>query len=107
MRKIDLINYDVEVPKEGGGKKTIPYQVKDSIQMALYNPELRLDYKSLFENDRVAQKIVSAQGSVLLEESEYEKLKHAFEIIKGFGKEDVELVRRILEAPPIEVKEVP
>ena len=104
MRKIDLTNYDVEVLTEKGFE-TKPFSAKIAMAAILYHPDLRLGYKELFENDRVAQKINSAQDSVLLEEAEYLKLKHAFETIKGFGREDVELVRRVLEAPEVEVKE--
>lgn len=104
LRRIDLSEYEVELLGDNGYVK-VPYPVKDSIDAALYNPNLKLNYKELFENDRVAQKIRSSNGSVLLEESEYNKLKHAFEVIEGFTKKDLELVRRIIEAPEVDVKE--
>jgi hypothetical protein len=104
MRRIDLTDYPTEVPTEEG-MKTVSYSVKTSIELALYNPELKLNYKELFENDRVAQKIQKANGSVLLEESEYEKLRTAFEGIKGLRKADIELVRRVMESPEVTVKE--
>ena len=104
MRKIDLSNYGVEVETQEG-KKSIPYNVKGSLVDSLYHPELRLGSRELFENDRVAQKINSSEGYVLLEEADYQKLKLAFDTIKGFRKEDVELVKRVLEAPEVEVQE--
>jgi predicted glycosyltransferase involved in capsule biosynthesis len=100
LRRIDLKNYDV-----GEGDKKFPYDVKGSMVNALFNPDLRLGFKELFENDRVAQKINSAQDHVLLEEAEYQKLKQAFESFRGYNKEDVELVRRVLEAPETNVIE--
>ena len=104
MRKIDLSNYDVEVATKDG-KQKIPYDVKGSMVDGMYHPELRLGSRELFENDRVAQKINSSDEYVLLEEADYQKLKLAFDTIKGFRKEDVELVKRVLEAPEVEVKE--
>ena len=104
MRKIDLTSYDVTI-MEKDQMMTVPYDVKGSIVNGLYHSELRLGYKELFENDRIAQKVKNSNGFVLLEEAEYEKLKQAFEIIRGFTKEDVELVRRVIEAPEVSVKE--
>jgi hypothetical protein len=96
MRKIDLSNYAIP---EG------VYDVKGSMQAPLYSPELRLDYRELFENDRVAQKINNANESVLLEEADYLVLKNAFISFRGYGKNEVELVRRVLEAPEVDIKE--
>lgn len=104
MRRIDLTDYETEVLTEDG-IKTIPYNVKESIDLAMYHPDLKLGWRELFENDRVAQKIKSANGSVLLEESEYTSIKRVFETIQGFRKQDLELVRRVLEAPKVEVTE--
>jgi len=104
MRRIDLTDYEVEVLREEG-KRMEPYFVKDSIESMLYHPDLKLGYKQLFENDRVAQKIRSANGSILLEESEYERVRQAFEGLTGYTKHDVELVRRVMEAPEVAVKE--
>ena len=104
MRKIDLTSYDVTV-MEKDQMVTLPYDVKGSLINGMYHSELRLGYKELFENDRIAQKIRNSDGFVLLEESEYESVKHVFETIRGFTKEDVELVRRVIEAPEVSVKE--
>jgi hypothetical protein len=40
-----------------------------------------------------------------VEEDDYRKLRQAFETIQGFTKNDVELVKRVLEAEEIEVAE--
>lgn len=101
MRKIDLTNYNVEV-SEG---KTLPYEVKKSITLALFNPELRLGMMDLLDNDRLSQKIKNSDGFVLLEEDEYNRLMRAFSGIHGFTNNDVELVKRILDAPIVGVKE--
>jgi len=104
MRKIDLSDYTVNTLTEQG-EKPFPYSVKQSIEIALYHPDLKLNFRDLLENDRVAQKIKQANGFILLEESEYLRVRLAFESIKGFRKEDVELVKRVIEAPEVEVQE--
>ena len=104
MRKIDLSDYTVNTLTEQG-EKPFPYSVKQSIEIALYHPDLKLNFRDLLENDRVAQKIKQANGSILLEENEYIRVKHAFETIQGFRREDVELVKRVIEAPEVEVQE--
>ena len=102
MRKIDLTEYDAEVLTEEG-TKTLPYSVKETLDIVLYHPDLKLGYRELFENDRVAQKIRASNGSVLLEESEYIRLKSALETIHGFMKKDLEMVRRVMDAPEVAV----
>jgi hypothetical protein len=104
MRRIDLSDYTIDMPTEQG-MKPYPYSVKQSIELAMYHPDLKLNYKDLMDHDRIAQKIKQADGFILLEESEYSRVRLAFENIKGFRKEDVELVRRVIDAPEVEVQE--
>lgn len=85
--------------------KQIPYHIKDSIEVALYHPDLKLNSYGLMKANKVDQKIKSAQDTILLEEADYDTLKMAIETITGFTKQDVEFVRRVLEAPEVEVKE--
>jgi hypothetical protein len=77
MRKIELQNYLVELTRENG------------------------EVESIEEAE-----IVEGNGSILVEEDDYRKLRQAFETIQGFTKNDVELVKRVLEAEEIEVGEV-
>jgi hypothetical protein len=105
MRKIDLTSYDVTVPDRSGNFETLPYDVRGSLADGMYHPDLRLNHKDLFTNDRIAQKILKSEGSVLLEDSEYERVKSMIETVTGFRKEDVEFVRRVIEAPEVTVKE--
>ena len=100
MRKIDLSDYEVEI---GGQKK--PYQMKKSLEMLLFHPDLKLNFYTLMENHKVAQKILSSNGQVLLEDSEYERLETSVKSISGFTQPDIEFVRRILEAEKVEVVE--
>jgi hypothetical protein len=105
MRKIDLTSYDVTVPDGKGGEQTLPYDVRGSLVDGMYHHDLRLNSKDLFAHDRIAQKIQNSNGFVLLEDSEYERVKSTIETITGFRKEDVEFVRRVIDAPEVTVKE--
>lgn len=100
MRKIDLSDYEVDV----GGKPT-PYLMKKSIEFAMFNPELRLNWVDLLLHYEIVKKIKNAEGSILLEESEYSRIKLAVENIHGFTADDVEFVNRIMHAPEVEVVE--
>jgi hypothetical protein len=96
MRKIILAPYQFE------GRD---YQVKESLSSLLFIPGLSLTARQVVENDRLACKIERANGSVLLEEAEYETLKRAVEAFRGYSRADLELVTRVLEAPEIGVVE--
>ena len=105
MRKLSLKNYKVEVMTEKG-TEFIDYQVVQSLINVLFHPELQLGGMALLEQNELAGKILVNDGKeILLEDSEYAKVKQPFDIIKGFGKNDVELVRRILQAETVEVAE--
>jgi len=96
MRKLNLTPYKVD---------TQDYDVKTVMASILFHPDLRVSARNLMVADRLAQKIESGNGSVLLEESEYERLKTAVETITGWGRGDLEFVQRVLDAPEIDVKE--
>jgi len=83
----------------------IPYNVKESLVACLFHPDLKLGARELVTRDRIATKIEEAEGAVLLEEVEYQKLLSAFETVKGFGKAEIELVTRVFEAEEIAVAE--
>ncbi|MCK9592317.1 MAG: hypothetical protein M0Q91_09960 [Methanoregula sp.] len=97
MRKIDVSDYEV------GGSGSYP--VKGTLIQLLFNPELKLSARDLIPQDAIARKIESANGTLLLEESEYQKVKAAIETVKGYGRADLEFVNRILNAPEVPVKE--
>ncbi|MEN6396736.1 MAG: hypothetical protein ABFC78_09665 [Methanoregula sp.] len=105
MREINLDPYFVEAELPDGTKKPFPYIVKQSICGALFLPEQRLGMAELLDNDRLAQKIKAwPEGSpLLLEEAEYQKIRAAFEAHRGYTEHDVELVRRIMNAPEVAV----
>lgn len=107
MKKIKLEDYEVEVRTPKEGIKQTNYEVKTSIIGLLFQPELRLSGVELLKQNKLAEKILQYKDSeILLEDAEYNKIKQAVDVVKGFGKNDVELVRRILEAEDVSVKEV-
>jgi hypothetical protein len=105
MKKIDVRNYFVSVTIDDGTTVEVPYNVKESLVSCIFHPELKLGGRDIIERDVIAKKIESAEDYVLLEDAEYQKLLNAFETVHGFGKAEVELVRRVFEAEDVEVVE--
>ena len=85
------------------------YLVKESIEnVLLANGSFttqQLSMPELLRNARIAEKIKSGSDEILLEDSEFETLKRAFSAYRGFGKFDVELLRRIEAVETVEVQE--
>ena len=106
MRKIELQNYLVKLTRENGEVESKPYNVKESIISCFLHPALKLTGRELLLRGKLTKQIEEANGSILMEEENYRKLKQAFERIEGFTRNDMELVRRVLEAEEIEVKEI-
>lgn len=106
MRKIELQNYLVKLTRENGEVESKPYNVKESIISCFLHPALKLTGRELLLRGKLTKRIEEAAGSILIEEENYRKLKQAFERIEGFTRNDMELVRRVLEAEEIEVEEI-
>lgn len=98
MRKINLQDYSVEVVGPDGNKRTIPYNVKDSLVSLLFIKELKLNAAQLLKQNILANKILGAGDEIVLEEEEYERVLAAVNKLEGFSKNDVELVSRVVEA---------
>ncbi len=106
MRKLDLTNYQytqkVQNPVSGGIEEmTLPYLVKDSILNIMFLPSLRLQGAALVKQNVLAMKIEQADGEILLEEEEFERVKQAAEAYPAQSRADVELIDRILNKTPI------
>ena len=105
MRKISFENYNVPVQTPEGEKRDIPYEVKDSIVSLLFHPDLKLSGMELLKQNELAGKILHSEDpEILFEEAEYNKIKQAINVVTGYGRNEVELVRRVLEAPEVEVE---
>jgi len=104
MKKIIITNYKVK-GLEDGKLVEVDYDVKEAIIAVIFHPSLRLDGRALLLRGKLADKIEAAKGEILLEDASYASIKSAFELVEGFGKNDLELVKRVLEAETVEVKE--
>lgn len=106
LRKLYIKNYDVTVYNPDGTTRTEQYNIKDSIANLLLNPQLGLNGKELLISFSVTQKINQCpEDFVLLENTDYNKILGAIDQLKGLGKNDVELVRRIYECEDVEIEE--
>ena len=110
MRRIDLAPYPVSAtfpdPDKPGSVKTVsqPFDVTGSVVTVLFGRGA--DGRELLKRDGIAKKIEAAKGkAVLLEEEEYQTLLAAFRDWKTFTRYEVELIRRVEDAPKVEVGE--
>ncbi len=113
MRRIDLSSYDYEakgqsVCKACNGTGLVPevlptpYNVRANLIEALYSPELKLSARQVLDQEDLARKIRDCpDGFILLEEEEYNRALQAINSARGFGKADVEFVRRIVDAEKV------
>ncbi len=111
MRKLNLKDYmvTVEAPDQMNPGQVIkgefPYRFKDSILNLLFSRELQLSGAELVKQNVLAMKLETCKDDeILLEEDEYQRIKQAIDVFKGFNRNDVELVERINGAEVVEVK---
>lgn len=88
-----------------GGTKEVEYDTKTFLIAALLHPQLRLTGKELLARGALMDKIESCDGTLLVEEADYSKMKQAFETVQGFTLNDMTLVKRVMEAKQVDVKE--
>ncbi len=87
------------------GDLTPEYNVRNSMIEVMFHPGLQLGPRDILDRDHLAIKIKDwPDNSLLLEEEEYKKVVAGLEIVRGLGRESVEFVKRILNAPEIEVQ---
>ena len=109
MRRLDLAEFEVSSAPYGtisgdGAGELLTYNVRQSLTELLFSFKYR--GPELLEADALARKIRDwTGGDLLLEEEEYARLRRIVEELDVFGPQDVELVRRVLEAPEVEVEE--
>jgi len=114
MRKIDLTPFTIEVvvsdrDSAGGTQfRTIVQQypfISNVVEITL-SAKNQVTARQLLERNMVCQKLIEAeragQTELLLLDTEYESLKTSVENFVGLGKQDLEMVKRILNAPQVE-----
>lgn len=122
---VTLLNPDVgkPMPNPDAGKcladgsvglATIPepasvdqqFQMKNSLVEILMARDNQLGGRELLERDKLGRRILdSNDGSILLEEADWNRLVRSAETVMGLGRQEVEMVRRIFEAEEVEVEE--
>ena len=114
MRKLKIADYlvKIRVPDQMNPGQVIegeyPFHVKDSILNLMFNPDLKLSGADTIRQNVLAMKIESCPDEeIMLEDEEYQRIKKAFDIFRGFNRNDVELIRRIEEAEVVKVEEKP
>lgn len=105
MRRLELSDYTVTLRNEAGELEDLTYPVKDSLVELLLARSLQIAGRELIIRDDIARKILAADGVILLEEEEYQRLVTSAEVVTGQGRTDVGLIRRIFDAPEVEVEE--
>jgi hypothetical protein len=100
VKFIDVTDYPV-VAQTPEGEVVAPYQVRASLINLLFSQQ-NLGAMEILERDDIARKIrdsvADESGILSLEDAEFKMLETATKAFKGFGKNDVELVRRVLNA---------
>ena len=79
------------------------YNIKEPVVNMLFNPQLHLNMRDAIRNDTLAKKIESSNKEILFTKDEADIIHNAFESFAGFGRFDVELVRRIESMPEVDV----
>lgn len=101
MRKLDLTDYSFGLDNEN------TFSVRPSIAAILFNEE-KLDGREIIRRDELAQKVESCpEDTILIEESEWTKIVNGLKAtdLKPHGRGIVEFVKRVLDAPVVDVKE--
>ena len=99
MRKIDLTSYSV------GDEHT--FDVRQSLIAVLFNED-KLDGREVIRRDELARRIETwPETDLLLEETEWHKFVSGLKAtdLKPHGRSIVEFVRRVLDAPIVDVEE--
>lgn len=102
--KIDLRNYQVQVATDRKGVAVFDdYDVKDSLVRMLWNPALELTVEQAFETKPLVDRIRATKDGIVIDQSDYVRLKKALAVIRGAQEDDLELFRRIRDAKEVEL----
>lgn len=101
MKKIPVIDYTVSI---NGQDQTYP--MREALAEVLFHPAIKIVALELLKRDDLARKILACEDEfLLLEDAEYGKVKEAVSRVDTFTRNDVEFVRRVLNAETVEVVE--
>ena len=101
MKALNIADYNVSLPVDGV-EKDVPYAVRPSLINLLFS-QRELGAMEVLERDDLARKIRDWDGdTLLLEDAEFRQLELAVRSFKGYQKNDVELVRRVVKADTVQ-----
>ena len=103
MRSISLVEYTVTV-REQDALVPKPYNVRASLVELCFIPVEGVKGIELIRRSKLAEKIEASDEPLLLEEAEWQRLVDAIDKLPALGRNEVEIVRRVLEAPDVAVK---
>lgn len=106
--KINLKNYinTIIIINDKGDsiEKEKVYKVKNTLAFILCHQSLKLVGFEFYKNGKLGDKILNCKDEfITLSQEDYDRLRKAFDIFQGFGRNDSELVSRIYEADQIEL----
>ena len=115
--RIDVRNYEVEVPKMNeqtgqpvikGGRPVMvkdDFDVKDSLAAILFNRELDLTIEKTFEAKELADKIRAAKGKyVIVDQKDMDRIRAAYNVIKSPPEIQLEFFARIRDAEEVDLE---
>tara|TARA_Y100000310_G_C20659512_1_gene803907 strand:- start:1368 stop:1775 length:408 start_codon:yes stop_codon:yes gene_type:complete len=115
--KINLAPYKNEVPvfNDQGGlivrgteqvTEEVDFDVKETLASLCFNRDLQLEPEGMFKAKEIADKIRSANKTVVLDNEEMEHIRKAYKNLKGLPERFVEFLGRIRDAEVIQLAQV-
>ncbi len=107
MRRLNLKEYTEIVRNDETGQDVeLAYPVRNSLIDTLLAAQLGLSATEALDRDILARKIrACTEDTILIEEADHKKLLAAIETLTGWCRTDIEFLKRIKEAPEVNVKE--
>jgi len=102
-RKLDVTNYSA---KAEGAQDEQDVGVVESICGLLCHPALKLGGRELVKASQLCDRIEGADGTILLDEEDYKRVRVAAETVPGLPRVFVKLIERIFDAEEVDVEEI-
>jgi hypothetical protein len=100
--KIDLKPYKVKVDEDHGEPVMDEYDVKDSLCRLLFHPDLKLTVDQAFEQKDLVDKVRAADEFVIIDFLQFQRVRAAYNVLRSPSMDDLEFLRRLRDAQPVE-----
>ncbi|MFC1709492.1 hypothetical protein ACFL2J_05530 [Candidatus Omnitrophota bacterium] len=106
-RKLNLKAYFVQnTDPMTPDKKETEYDVKEGLANIITSPQQKHKGFRQLVFDDLARKVLNCKSdSIILEQAEYDMLHRCCDGISGYSRNDSELLRRVQDAPEVEMQE--